>query len=217
MFAALCENTEFFRERMNGFVAISPVVGISNMKSDFFKKIARNEVIISTVDKNIPEILPWQIAGNSFTKFITKTGLVSFTTDKILELVSDSNPSQGICSNGYSNLQSFYPAGTSFQCVQHLKQLILTGEFKKRDMESPEKNIEKYGQPTPPHYDLSKIKDFPISLICGKNDMLSSPEDYHNLNSLLINNGNKVDFREYDVGHLGILCPKDEGVSDDIL
>ena len=59
MFAALCENTEFFRERMNGFVAISPVVGISNMKSDFFKKIARNEVIISTVDKNIPEILPW--------------------------------------------------------------------------------------------------------------------------------------------------------------
>ena len=59
MFAALCENTEFFRQRMKGFVAIAPVVGISNMKSDFIKKIARNEVFVSTIDKNFPEILPY--------------------------------------------------------------------------------------------------------------------------------------------------------------
>ena len=77
--------------------------------------------------------------------------------------------------------------------------------------------MEKYGQPTPPHYDLSQIKDFPISLICGMNDMLSSPVDYKNLNKLLINNGNKVDFREYEVGHLGLLVPKDEAISDEIL
>tara|TARA_B110000285_G_C15054042_1_gene578555 strand:+ start:1097 stop:1246 length:150 start_codon:yes stop_codon:yes gene_type:complete len=49
MFAALCENTQFFRERMNGFVAISPVVGISNMNSEFFKNIATKEGLISNV------------------------------------------------------------------------------------------------------------------------------------------------------------------------
>ena len=72
MFAALSENTDFFRERMNGFVAISPVVGIKNMKSEFFKKLATKEGLISNVQKFTPEFLPWSIAGNSFTKLINK-------------------------------------------------------------------------------------------------------------------------------------------------
>lgn len=78
-------------------------------------------------------------------------------------------------------------------------------------------NIEKYGQPTAPEYDMSKIENLPISLICGKTDMLSSPQDYKNLKELLTKNGNDVDFKEFDVGHLGILCPKDESIVDDIL
>jgi hypothetical protein len=113
MFAALCENTEYFKERMNGFVAISPVVGISNMNSDFFKNIATKEGLISNVEKFTPEILPWSISGNSITKFITKTSLASVTKDKILSILTDSEP-QTICPDGYDNLQSFYPAGTSF-------------------------------------------------------------------------------------------------------
>ena len=47
--------------------------------------------------------------------------------------------------------------------------------------------------------------------------MVISPVDYNNLNEQLTKNGNDVDFREYDVGHLGILCPKDESINDDIL
>ena len=47
--------------------------------------------------------------------------------------------------------------------------------------------------------------------------MLSSPDDCNSLKEILVNNGNIVEFREYNVGHIGILCPKDESISEDIL
>ena len=100
MFAALCENTEFFRQRMNGFVAMAPVVGISNAKSELTWKIARNEVLLSTIDRHLPEILPWSLAGNYLSKFIIQTNLVSATSDKIMELVADSNFTECVCPKG---------------------------------------------------------------------------------------------------------------------
>ncbi len=54
---------------------------------------------------------------------------------------------------------------------------MLTGKFAKYDY-GPEVNLHKYDQVTAPEYDLSKIKDVPIALFCGRNDVLASPQDY---------------------------------------
>ena len=60
-----------------------------------------------------------------------------------------------------------------------------------------------YGQAYPPHYNLKNVKDHKISLFCGKGDLLVSPDDYNWLNEELSENGNKVSFHEYDIGHQG--------------
>jgi len=54
---------------------------------------------------------------------------------------------------------------------------MLSKRFQKFD-HGAEKNMELYGEPKPPAYDTSKIKDFPIALFCGREDLLSSAGDY---------------------------------------
>jgi len=45
-------------------------------------------------------------------------------------------------------------------------------------------------------------------LLCGNEDLLSSPADYNWLYSELKDRNNVV-FKEYDLGHLGLMMPKD--------
>ena len=49
MFAAICEQPEFFREKMNGFVAIAPIISLDNIKSDLLKKVSEKEKLIKMV------------------------------------------------------------------------------------------------------------------------------------------------------------------------
>ena len=43
MFAAMSENTDFFKERMLLFVALAPVVSVKNLDSQFLKDLNENE------------------------------------------------------------------------------------------------------------------------------------------------------------------------------
>ena len=58
-------------------------------------------------------------------------------------------------------------------------------------------------------------------MICGKGDLLVSPEDYNWLHEELIENGNDVNFFEYDIGHQGVQLPVDQSstikVIDEVL
>lgn len=85
-----------------------------------------------------------------------------------------------------------------------------SGEFRKFDHGASEKNQKAYGSDDPPAFDLGKIKDYNIMLVCGKTDLLSSPPDYNWLHEVLKKNGNNVIFKEYELGHLGLLMPKDK-------
>ena len=46
--------------------------------------------------------------------------------------------------------------------------------------------------------------------------MLASPGDYKQLNDTLVENQAKVTFKEYKLGHLGLILPKDTSINDDI-
>lgn len=69
------------------------------------------------------------------------------------------------------------------------------------------KNQELYGQPNPPEYDLSVIKDFPIAIIGGTTDRLTSAGDYKPLRDRMSEQNSCVFFKEYPYGHLGFLIP----------
>ena len=79
MFAAICEKPEFFKERMNGFVAIAPIISLDNIKSDILKNLSSKEQLLQTIQNLRPEILTMAIAGNSFSKIVAKTDLANFT------------------------------------------------------------------------------------------------------------------------------------------
>ena len=55
------------------------------------------------------------------------------------------------------------------------RYFFLTGEEFHRFDYGPRENIKKYGQPTPPTYDLSLVKA-PVYLYFGDNDPLAPPE-----------------------------------------
>jgi hypothetical protein len=57
---------------------------------------------------------------------------------------------------------------------------MIAKKFQKYDF-GPERNQKEYGQDDPPSFDLSEIKDFPLALFCGKEDLLASPGDYSEL------------------------------------
>lgn len=76
-------------------------------------------------------------------------------------------------------------AGLSTKDLVHLSQLINTGRFQRFD-EGRNGNIKRYGSPTPPDYDVSRITS-PVVLICARNDWLSSLKDVETLNSKLPN------------------------------
>ncbi|KAJ7539480.1 hypothetical protein O6H91_11G095300 [Diphasiastrum complanatum] len=76
---------------------------------------------------------------------------------------------------------TFMPEPTSANNVAHLAQLIRNDGFRKYYM-GEEGNMNKYGQATPPEYDLSSIpKEFPILIASGGWDHLSDLVDVQNL------------------------------------
>ena len=60
---------------------------------------------------------------------------------------------------------------------------------------------------TPPELDLKKIRDVPIALFCGKTDQLASKGDYMWVREQLLDT--LCYFKEFNLGHLGLLVPKD--------
>lgn len=68
------------------------------------------------------------------------------------------------------------PAGTSTKNVIHWAQMVSSGKFCKYDYGS--QNQEVYGQPTPPEYDISKVK-IPTVIFYSENDWLADPQDVH--------------------------------------
>lgn len=91
------------------------------------------------------------------------------------------------------------------------------GEFKKFDFKSVDKNQEVYGQDEPPQYDLKAIDGHKITMVCGTDDLLVSPDDYNWLYEELADNGNQVNFLEYQLGHQGLQFPKDKSAVNHIV
>lgn len=75
------------------------------------------------------------------------------------------------------------PAGASYIQEAHYAQLIRTGKFKKFNW-GEELNVEKYGAPDPPYYDLKNIAA-PTFIYYSNGDPLSSEIDVENLISIL--------------------------------
>ena len=131
------------------------------------------------------------------------SGLFGATTEKILQRVSDQDTSL-IDKDGLQKYLEFFPAGNSFKCLDHFRQLTLSGKFAKYKSEN---HLGPVAQEEPPEYDISEIKGCKISLICGKGDLLAGPADYYKVYEEL-KAENDVEFQEFPHGHVALLMPE---------
>ena len=73
MFCALSENLEFFKERMNLFVALAPVARVDSCSSGIIKKMKDNEMVEKTLRKlKIFELFPSKEKNNNFIALFHK-------------------------------------------------------------------------------------------------------------------------------------------------
>jgi hypothetical protein len=86
---------------------------------------------------------------------------------------------------------SHTPAGTSVMNMAHWAQQVRQNRYGKYDFGSASENMKRYNQPTPPNYDLTKVK-LPVALFTGANDLLADPLDVERLESILSSNSNIV-------------------------
>ncbi|XP_074335449.1 triacylglycerol lipase 2-like [Apium graveolens] len=78
------------------------------------------------------------------------------------------------------------PQPTSMKVFEHLSQMLRTGVFGKYDYGNPITNLEHYGVPEAPVYDIRKLpKTLPILILSGGKDQIASPQDVHRLRSEL--------------------------------
>mmetsp|Transcript_39567 Transcript_39567/g.35355 ORF Transcript_39567/g.35355 Transcript_39567/m.35355 type:complete len:97 (+) Transcript_39567:837-1127(+) len=78
-----------------------------------------------------------------------------------------------------------------------------------------EGNLKKYGQKTPPIYDLGKIT-VPVYLYAGYYDELADPTDVERLKSELTGSP-KVVYNTYNYGHLTFLWSRDSVFAEDVI
>jgi len=79
---------------------------------------------------------------------------------------------------------SHMPSGTSVKNIAHWGQEVLSGQFAHFDHGILANQV-KYGQASPPAYDLTKIRSKSIALFTAENDWLAAPKDVAKLKAEL--------------------------------
>lgn len=73
MFCALAENFAFFKERINLFIALAPVVRVDSCSSGIIKKMKDNDLLEKTLKKlKVFEMMPSSGKNNAAASFFHK-------------------------------------------------------------------------------------------------------------------------------------------------
>ncbi len=141
MFTALSENTEFFRERMNLFIALAPVVRVDSCSSGIIRKLKDN----SKFDEMLTKYEQFEITpskkNNKAATFFHK--IMPEFANLGVKLLCDDDPREvnQVC---LENFLSHFPSGTSLKSIRHFKQLMNRKVFEHFDY-GKEENLKRYG------------------------------------------------------------------------
>ncbi|CAI6364317.1 unnamed protein product [Macrosiphum euphorbiae] len=91
-------------------------------------------------------------------------------------------------------------ASVSLNSIDHLLQMIKANKFQHYDL-GHNKNLQKYGQPKPPEYDLRKVTS-PVVLYYSKNDRVVDSGTIHKLISVLPNVYQTIIIPHNKFGHI---------------
>jgi pimeloyl-ACP methyl ester carboxylesterase len=211
MFAALAEQKREVLNNIRSFVALAPVLFLSNTEVGLLRFLAKTNQTRLLLKLGYREFLPHGDFRNG-----AKSKICAFLPSfcgKLLGFVSDTELS--VLNKGVLDiLTGHFPAGTSTQDMDHFAQMITYPGYylQKYDYKDPSINARKYGAPTPPVYDLSNIK-MKIHLFAGRTDPLADLKDVKTAHRLLPSSV----LKEYDLGHLTFLIGNTVPYWDDLI
>jgi len=173
MFCALSDNMEFFRDRLNVFVALAPVVKLENCSNSLIKLVKdSNKIEKLMIKSGLYELTPLK-KNNKSAAYLHR--LLPSLSDLGIKLLSDEDTNE-INPKSIEAFMAHYPSGTSLKTLLHFKQLMNTGEFRHFDY-GVDENIKRYGTPFSPLIPLENIEDFPVAMIAGTEDKLADIDD----------------------------------------
>ena len=202
----LSMNYQYFKEKVNVFIALAPVARLDNTKALFLKLMAPEKDLIKDVMINVfhyynlfPPNWP-QSALASVMCFLIKGVCEAFVS-----LFIDLDPSVDNFDRMTIYLYNI-PSGAGYKSFLHYAQFITSKKFQRFDYGSL-MNMKIYNQPQPPEYNLANILDFPIALFSGSFDLLADTTDVKWLSDNL---GKNVVFNKtYKLGHMSFAIAKD--------
>lgn len=141
MFAALSENLDFFKDRLNVFVALAPVVKVESCSSGIIRKLKDNQKFEDMLNKyEMYEITPSK-KNNKAATFFHK--ILPEISNLGVKLLCDDDPRE-VNQFCMENFMAHHPAGTSLKSIKHFKQLMNRKSFEHFDY-GKEENMKRYG------------------------------------------------------------------------
>lgn len=199
-FAMLASKPDY-NAKVRHFHAMAPVVFLNHSKSPvrYFAPFTKEiEVIFGLIGYD--EFLP----SDTLTRIISilcETRVRKYCENSLF-FISGYDP-QELNITRLPVYMSHTPAGTSSMTVVQYAQEIDSGFFQRYDY-GILKNFDKYGQKTPPKYDLEQVVTN-VTLYWGQRDLLADPQDVDNLRRALPNCDESRKIGSPDFAHVDFL------------
>ena len=202
-FLAYMNDPEFMENNIAKFIALGTVPNVNNAPHFLITLFEKSHILDLIPVKNMLTF-PKEV-GQIFVPFCTSKAKV--LCNKILSLAFGGFHETGRIDYERlgKNIFLYEPGGSSVQNLKHWIQIHKAKRVQKYDFGTLE-NIKKYGQPTPPIYDLKKMKQYSIPSLMTTSDadpfanpqdtldFINNIENKNIVNILSLTNYNHIDY-----------------------
>lgn len=174
MFVGASLIPQYYEDKIDLFVALAPVVRMDTVQNTAMKIASK---IPSSILEGVIQIthmynlLPRNPASAGYADFCNALPTLCNAIEQGIAGMNNTLDNEA----RYADKAAHDPSGTGWRCLIHYAQIINGHKFQRFDFGKSE-NLKRYGQETPPLYDLSKI-NIKVALFTGRYDQLADPGD----------------------------------------
>ena len=197
MFAGMSLMPEYFESHVEMFIALAPVVSLYHTSNDM---LIRLTPMLNTIKWWLEWFGMYDVFARRSLQSKVSTGFcytfpdlctslkLGFLDENENENNKDSEKREQTPKNSTERAREEeaikraklrverFPSGNGWRNLVHFGQIIQAKRFQRYDYGDEKMNLQKYGAPRPPEYDLSKIKN-KMAIFAGESDTLSDPKD----------------------------------------
>lgn len=169
---------DFYNENINVAIFLAPPASLKNNRIDILKFMSTplNQALMTGIVEQLGfyNILPFNYLNSGVAGAFCKA--IPDVCNELVSMFADEDPSIDF-TDRYDVYMSNMPAGAGYRNLIHYGQLVSqpVETFQRFDYGTAG-NVKRYGQSTPPHYDMGQIK-FKIGIFSGSEDLLADTKD----------------------------------------